>query len=107
MQETAGADAAFVQHMLKTFIKQCTESLELINKALIAKDVPRLKAIAHKLKPSINYLKMKDISEVIKEIQGWESKFDSRFEERVEVLKNKLERAVNIIQSDMSRMYPS
>ncbi len=105
LKETAGADDAFIKHMLKTFVKQGTESLAQIDKAIAEKDIEALKAIVHKMKPSINYLKMRDISPLVYTVQDWEKGFTAVFDDVLQELKQKLLAVMRQMEADMPDIF--
>ena len=105
LQETAGADSAFIQQMLKTFIRQGKESLLKIDEALNERDMEAMQAIIHKMKPSINYLKMKDMTLMIRGLQGWDKGFNNAFADMVAKLKQKLRQTIEKMETDLPELF--
>ena len=58
-------DVQFVQKMISLFIEHTPASIKQIRNAYKNKDFNTLSWIAHKIKPSINSLKINNISEVL------------------------------------------
>ena len=105
LQETAGADSAFIQQMLKTFIRQGKESLLKIDEALNERDMEAMQAIIHKMKPSINYLKMKDMTLMIRGLQGWDKGFNNACADMVAKLKQKLRQTIEKMETDLPELF--
>jgi two-component system, sensor histidine kinase len=105
LRETAGADDAFIKKMLNTFIDQGKECLESLDKTIENKDIDGLRAIVHKIKPSINYLKMKDMTLMINNIQAWEKSFNSMFEEMAGALRQRLVDTIDKMESDLPKLF--
>ncbi|EHQ27717.1 ATP-binding protein [Mucilaginibacter paludis] len=103
LKQTAGADSAFVNRMLLMFIKQGNESLAQIDEALNEKDLVRLKALAHKIKPSVNYLKMHGLSQWILKVQNWEGGANDELTRIVKILQDKLREVINVIEADLAK----
>jgi PAS domain S-box-containing protein len=102
LKETAGADDAFIIKMLNTFIHQGRDCLSSLDKAIQHKNMDELQAIVHKMKPSVNYLKMRDMGIMIRNIQVWENGFNTPFNTMAEDLKQKLTLTIDKIEADLS-----
>jgi PAS domain S-box-containing protein len=105
LKETAGADDAFIKQMLNTFIRQGKECLGSIDEAVQNRDMDSMQAIVHKMKPSINYLKMKDMGAMIRGIQVWEKGFNNSFEDMTDNLRKKLEATITKMEADLPAMF--
>jgi len=74
ISEISRGDEEFIQRMVKIFISETPKAIEEIEAALVSLDYARIKAVIHKIKPS---LKMMRINSITEEAQALEDYTDS------------------------------
>ena len=91
-KELSGGDNKFYQNLLEKFMASTSEVLEEISKCQEEKDLLKLKAMVHKIKPSIEMLCVSKMPELIISIQNENSDPDAafKFSEELIVIGNKL-----------------
>ncbi len=62
-------DMVFVNKMLILFVQLAEQNVVDLKQALAAQDIPRLNKLAHKLKPSIDQMGIKDLYDTIRELE--------------------------------------
>lgn len=67
----SGGNTAFVEKMVHTFLSLAPNSIEDINNALSAADYPKLKAAAHKLKPSLDFMGIGSLAQDIRILENY------------------------------------
>jgi len=102
LQKTAGGDKPFVDKMLNTFIKQGNESIDVINEAIAERNIAKIKGVLHKIKPSINYLKIDSLKDILLIVQDWNDSFDEALIEQLELIKQKLAAVMNVMKTDLA-----
>lgn len=63
-------DPVFMKEMINLFLKQASEELQIINKAIEANGLVDVKKYAHKLKSSSSMVGAKDMSDLLKELEN-------------------------------------
>jgi len=69
LREIANGSNVFIAQMLNLFIEQVPHSLMRIDTALHNKDWQTLRATVHKIKPSISFIGLHEIKDVIPELE--------------------------------------
>lgn len=93
LRKLSRGNDAFVARMVGIFVKAAPESVVEMKSALQANDLDRVRAVAHRLKPSIDNLCISAMSGKIREIEGFPAQTP------VSELKDLLEEADDIISS--------
>ena len=102
IKEISNGDTEFVTKMVHLFIQTASSSLEMMKTAYGEKDFKSLNAIAHRIKPSINDLKIHQITDEIKQVEllskeNPDSKLIPEFLIKIE---NVLNNAINQMKQD-------
>lgn len=71
LEEISRGNKAFVTKMVGMLLEEMPQSLKLLNEHVVNKEYDRLRAIAHKMKPSINLMAMTSIYEVIQQVEDF------------------------------------
>ena len=69
LREMCGDDEAFIVKMVTMFLEQGPTMTTGIREAYAAGNLARVKEVAHKLKPSLDFMGIYDMMPVIKEIE--------------------------------------
>ncbi|MBL4710083.1 MAG: response regulator, partial [Flavobacteriales bacterium] len=69
LQEMSRGKQEFVDKMVRMFIEECSKSLSLLNKHHENLEYERVAAIAHRMGPSIDMMKMETIRESVQQIE--------------------------------------
>ncbi len=84
LEKLSRGDASFVAKMLNIFVKISEENIEHLKSAVEQNDIPTLKGLAHKIKSSIEQMRIISIQEKISEME----KFDAEEGNMVELKRN-------------------
>jgi two-component system, sensor histidine kinase len=76
LQEMARGDQQFIQSMLATFLDSSTAILQELHEALDSGSLARLQAGAHKIKPSLMHLHMKQVLEPVEHLEKYTGTFN-------------------------------
>ncbi|MEO5641948.1 MAG: PAS domain S-box protein [Bacteroidia bacterium] len=68
LQELAGGDAKFEKEMLELMLKSIPEDLTLIEEAIAANDISKIKTTAHRLKSSVALLGEKELAQALENL---------------------------------------
>ncbi len=71
LNEIAKGNQAFIDKMIKLFIDRTPDAINDLQQHLANKEYDRVKALAHKLKPSIDFLNIHDLKEDIRSIEDY------------------------------------
>ncbi len=71
LEELSAGSSGFVSEMIRMFLEQFPLNLESMEKAISDKDWKELYTIAHRMKPSISFVGIKDMDEVIEQIENY------------------------------------
>ncbi|MES2836463.1 MAG: Hpt domain-containing protein [Bacteroidota bacterium] len=74
LKDFANGDNAFIVEMIDAFASQTPEELNLISSALENKNWKTVRAVAHKMKPSITFMGISELKEVVVLILEYSSK---------------------------------
>ena len=91
-EELSKGDNKFLQTLLEKFISSTSEALKEIIISQKEKDLAKLKAMVHKIKPSVEMLCVSKMPELIRGIEDENSDPDTafKFSEELIVIGNKL-----------------
>jgi len=67
--EISRGNDAFVKKMIQLFVDQIPTAVEGMNKAFVEGDFPTLKAIAHRIKPSVENMRIGNMYQEIRQIE--------------------------------------
>jgi CheY-like chemotaxis protein len=86
LRKLSRGNEAFVNKMVGIFLKAGPESMKEMKAALIEGNIERVKAIAHRLKPSIDNLSIASMKTRIRDIEGYDASVhpDNNLTEMVE-----------------------
>jgi len=76
LHETARGDQQFIDFMLRTFLQSSTAILQELHAAMADGNLTRLQAGAHKIKPSLMHLHMKQVLEPVDHLEKYSGLFD-------------------------------
>ncbi|WBO85403.1 PAS domain S-box protein [Hymenobacter yonginensis] len=76
LRQAAHNDANFVTFMLRTFVSSSTDVLQALHAGLAAHDLPALRGAAHKIKPSLRHLQIKQVLALMEQLENWDGPFD-------------------------------
>jgi PAS domain S-box-containing protein len=77
LHETARGDQQFVDFMLRTFLESSSAVLQELHGAMQSSNLARLQAGAHKIKPSLMHLHMKQVLEPVEHLEKYAGPFDA------------------------------
>ena len=77
-------DQSFTDKMVDLFIQNMPLELDKIEKALIEEDYELVASVAHKIKPSADYVCISSLSDEVKVINAWEGSDDVMIEKTTE-----------------------
>lgn len=77
LEEVTGGDQTIKDTIIQLFLTTVPDDLKAIENALESKNYAQVSSIAHKIKPSINYVCMKPLFDDIITIEKWENDSDS------------------------------
>ena len=95
LEELSGGDKVFILEIIKVFLSDVPKQLEEINYAYNQNKYKELALKAHKLKPSIDLLNIKDIAEDIRTIEANASK---------EIKQDDLPKLIGNVESVLNRV---
>ena len=72
LEKFAGGNIDFITNMIELFITSAPEDLKTMEIALEKKDYSSISSIAHRIKPSINYMCIDRLFEDIRSVEAWE-----------------------------------
>jgi len=72
LKKVTGGDQVFMQKMIGLFLEHTPEDVQVMEEALKTGNYKKVSSIAHKVKPSINYVCIKRIHEEVLLIEAWE-----------------------------------
>lgn len=71
LKELSNGSNEFVKEMLSIFIKEMPEAISKIETHLQKKEWQLLRGVLHKIKPSITFVGLKEIEEVVKDAEEY------------------------------------
>lgn len=74
LKELSAGDEKFVKKMIATFVQQTPEMLENIQKHLSNQNWNLLKAVVHKMKPSIGFMGISELKTVVEKLEHYSNK---------------------------------
>ncbi|SRR6056297_199439 len=74
LRQLSGGDESFVKHMLGVFDKLVQETIENFQSALEEKDWEKASKAAHKIKPSLDQLRIDSLRNTVREIEAFPKK---------------------------------
>src|SRR5689334_8847077 len=72
LERACGDNKPFMNHMLQIFIRENTKAIENIKQAYKENNIVEVKSIAHRIKPSVNHLKMTTTLDNLRSIEQFE-----------------------------------
>ncbi len=103
IREMSGGDEAFIKQMAQVFIKVANECLENMEDALKSNDIPRLNKIAHKLKSSVDQLKIEQIRSDIRELEKFPK--SGRCKQELLNLSAKIRKVINSVVLELGKEF--
>jgi len=91
-------DESFVALMLESFIESCEEALRDLRQVLFTQDTRLLKAITHKLKPSLDHLQVHHLTPRVEQLDAWNTTFD------LDVLPPLIEKVVELLHHMLDQL---
>ena len=70
LKTVANGDSQFIKKMILLFIDDTPKQISQIENALLSKNRDQISAIAHKLKPSLDYLSNRYLQEKVRNIEN-------------------------------------
>jgi len=89
LEEVCAGDKDFMDQMIQLFETNIPKELALIKTAITNNDFDDVKKIAHKMKPSVNYICIDSLSDDVKYIESW-SESNEQMVSKTEVFINKI-----------------
>lgn len=74
LKDFARGDNAFIIEMITVFMIQTPELLQTIKTSLETKNWPSMRGAAHKMKPSMTFMGIKEMENVVRLIEDYSSK---------------------------------
>ena len=71
LREIANGSDVFIAQMLNLFIEQVPHSLMRIDTAMRNRDWPTLRAAVHKIKPSISFIGLHEIKDIVPKLEEY------------------------------------
>lgn len=68
----AAGNEAFIQKMISLFVEETPKEIENMKAALNDKDYQLVSSLAHKIKPSLDYMCVDEMFTLVKEVELWE-----------------------------------
>jgi PAS domain S-box-containing protein len=104
LREISRDNPAFVKKMINLFCEQATESVQEIKKAFDGADYEKMGALAHKLKPSIDNLRITSLMQPIRDIEkaGKEKNVNEAIPVKIEHTIN----TISIIVEQLKQEFP-
>jgi len=72
LEEISGGDKEFMDKMIELFQTNIPKEIEQIEGALKSGDYNVVKTVAHKMKPSVNYICINQLFEEVRILEAWE-----------------------------------
>ena len=97
LKELSGGDTEFENTIIRQFIVQVPEELELLKEAIAVRNNQKIKSIAHGMKSSVSYLGLLDLvyqNLHRMEVEAVKDETDNHFDEDYEVISNVCNQAV-------------
>ncbi|NNF01873.1 MAG: hypothetical protein HKN22_04245 [Bacteroidia bacterium] len=73
LHEISDGNMEFFKEFIQTFLDSAPESLEHLQKAIESNDWETIKKTAHKIRPSFNYLGLKDLEKTANKLEQYAS----------------------------------
>lgn len=101
LYKLAQGNEVFVREMLQIFVEANTESLEKIKEASQKLNLQIIQKTAHKMKPSLDSLEVKSLTEDIRILESFS--LEERSQKELDILINKLETVLNNIMTQIKK----
>ena len=101
LRQLSGGDESFVKHMLEVFDKLVQETTENFQSALEEKDWEKASKAAHKIKPSLDQLRIESLQDTVREIEAFPKKdvADYDITAKINEMIHTLEKVTNQLKS--------
>lgn len=93
LRKISRGDEKFVRKMLQIFVQETTQALEEINTANAKHDYKKVRALAHKIKPSVANMTIDSIKEDVLQLENFDAAITSA--EQVTAQVNKITAVLN------------
>ncbi|TVR85811.1 MAG: PAS domain S-box protein [Saprospirales bacterium] len=103
IREMSGGDEGFIAQMAQVFIKVAGDCLDNMEDALRNNDIPRLNKIAHKLKSSVDQLKIEQIRKDIRVLEKFPE--SGRSKQELLNLTAKIRKVINAVVHQLSKEF--
>lgn len=102
INEMAEGDQDFINSVISVFLEEVPEDLELLEKALTAKDYGQVYQLAHKIKPNVDLLGMEQTRAIALELEtlGKEEGNMEEIERKFPLLKTDINQVVSELKKD-------
>ncbi|WP_339840770.1 Hpt domain-containing protein [uncultured Maribacter sp.] len=102
INEMAEGDQDFINSVISVFLEEVPEDLDLLEKALLAKDYSQVYQLAHKIKPNVDLLGMEQTRAIALELEtlGKEEGNMAAMEKRFPLLKTDINQVVSELKKD-------
>ncbi len=100
LRAMAQGNEAFVQRMIGVFLEHTPEQVRQITEYFHNHNLPKVSALAHKIKPSIDLMGIEELKTVIREI---ELKAKENQEDDLPSLIDRLNTIINLVFKDISK----
>jgi HPt (histidine-containing phosphotransfer) domain-containing protein len=101
LRQIAGGDEAFIQHMLGIFDKLVQETNDTLQSALNETDWEKAAKAAHKIKPSLDQLRIESLRNTVREVEAFPETNDAAYDikEKINELMNTLNKVNTQLKS--------
>jgi PAS domain S-box-containing protein len=101
LRKASRGNEAFVEKMINLFIQTIPDSVKKMKIALDEKDFETLRAIAHRIKPSLNDMRIDDLKYVIRQIEYLAT--DEPQSNQLPILLQKTERVLSLVIDEIKK----
>ncbi|TLP73976.1 Hpt domain-containing protein [Maribacter sp. ACAM166] len=104
INEMAEGDQDFINSVISVFLEEVPEDLDLLEKALLAKDYGQVYQLAHKIKPNVDLLGMEQTRAIALELEslGKEEGNMAEMEKMFPLLKTDINQVVSELKKDFN-----
>lgn len=101
LRQIAGGDEAFIQHMIGIFDKLVQETNDNLQSALNEKNWEKAAKAAHKIKPSLDQLRIESLRNTVREVEAFPKTDDPTYDikEKIHELMNSLNKVTAQLKS--------
>jgi CheY-like chemotaxis protein/HPt (histidine-containing phosphotransfer) domain-containing protein len=102
LEEIGKGNSAFINKMINLFCDQTPETVQQMKEAFENGQLEKMGALAHKIKPSIDNLKIKKLREVIREIEktGKEKKITEELKQQIELTETTIQEVIRQLRKN-------